>query len=162
VALEAPLPGVLLPVRHAVTAIDPAENPYLCWILEGRHAEALPFALRAENFDAIRANLDRLELRCQSLDELLDEAEPGSFDRFNLSDVFEYMSESHSHAVLSRLVRVARPSARLLYWNLLVPRRRPESMAAELRPLAALSRDLHARDKTFFYSDLVIEEVLGA
>src|SRR5262245_9686440 len=38
--------------RHALTALDPADNPYLQWILTGRHTIALPFALRAENFDA--------------------------------------------------------------------------------------------------------------
>lgn len=47
-------------VRYAATALHPAGNPYLHWILTGRHGAALPYALRAENFAAIQANLDPL------------------------------------------------------------------------------------------------------
>jgi S-adenosylmethionine-diacylglycerol 3-amino-3-carboxypropyl transferase len=157
---EGDLAGRLLGrVRHALTELDPAENPYLHWILTGRHADALPFALRPENFDAIRAGLDRLELRCQSLEEFLAGEGDASFDRFNLSDVFEYVPESHYHDLLAAIARVGRPGARLLYWNMMVPRRRPASMASALRPLGDLSRRLHEKDKAFFYSDLVVEEV---
>jgi S-adenosylmethionine-diacylglycerol 3-amino-3-carboxypropyl transferase len=153
---------ILERVRHALTRLDPSENPYIAWILMGRHADALPFALRPENFDAIRANLDRLELRCDTLEGFLASSDADSFDRFNLSDVFEYMSAEHYHELLERLARVGRPGARLVYWNMLVPRHRPDSMASLLRPLPDFAASLHARDKAFFYSDLVVEEVMSA
>src|SRR5512146_192007 len=47
--------------RHALTVLDPADNPYVQWILLGRHASALPCALQRDRFAVIRANLDRLE-----------------------------------------------------------------------------------------------------
>src|SRR5205823_11020628 len=56
---------ILERARYAVTELDPAANPYLQWIMTGRHTTALPFALRPENFEAIRANLDRLEWHCR-------------------------------------------------------------------------------------------------
>lgn len=146
--------------RHAVTALDPAANPYLQWILTGRHTTALPWALRAQNFDAIRANLSRLEWRCASLEEYLDEAGPNSIDRFNLSDIFEYMSPESYAALLARLVHAGRPNGRLAYWNMLAERRRPASMAAVLRPLDDLARELHGEDKAFFYSAFVVEEIV--
>ncbi|MBI4346151.1 MAG: DUF3419 family protein [Elusimicrobia bacterium] len=149
-------------VRHALTRTDPAENPYLQWVLLGRHATALPFALRPENFQAIRRNLDRLEVRLGSLESFLDRAEPESIDRFNLSDVFEYMSAENARAVLAAAARAGRPGARLAYWNMLVPRRRPAALAGRLRPLGELSRRLHERDKAIFYSDFVVEEVAPA
>jgi S-adenosylmethionine-diacylglycerol 3-amino-3-carboxypropyl transferase len=34
-------------------------------------------------------------------------------------------------------------------------------MADRLRPLTDLSRRLHGQDKAFFYSDFVVEEVVG-
>src|SRR5690606_28818523 len=52
---------IMARAEHALVELDPAANPYLQWILTGRFTAALPHALRAENFDAIRANLDRLE-----------------------------------------------------------------------------------------------------
>jgi S-adenosylmethionine-diacylglycerol 3-amino-3-carboxypropyl transferase len=144
--------------HDALTRLNPADNPYLQWILTGHHTTALPHALRPENFDSIRANLDRLEWRRQSVEEFLAEAGPESIDRFNLSDIFEYMSEGNSHALLRRVVDSARPGARIAYWNMLAPRSRPESMSHVLRPLQERSDALHARDKAFFYSRFVLEE----
>ncbi len=148
--------------RHALTELDPAGNPYMQWILTGRHGTALPFALRAENFGAIRDNLDRLEWRCEPLEGYLDTVDPGTFGAFNLSDIFEYISAGNYHRLLGQLVRSGRGGARLAYWNTLAERRRPESMAHCLRPLDALSRSLHARDKAFFYCAFVVEEIVPA
>jgi S-adenosylmethionine-diacylglycerol 3-amino-3-carboxypropyl transferase len=152
---------ILARTRHAVTALDPAANPYMQWILTGRHTTALPFALRPENFDAIRDNLDRLEWRLGSVEELLSAEGERAFDRFNLSDIFEYMSEDNYRALLGRLVAGARPGGRLAYWNMLAPRSRPQSMADRLAPLGDLAGRLHLEDKAFFYSALVVEEVLA-
>ena len=145
---------------HAMTDLDPAANPYLQWIVAGRHATALPLALRPEHFETIRANLDRLEWHCESVEEYLPRAAERTFDRYNLSDIFEYMSEADCHALLETLASRGTGGGRLLYWNLFVPRSRPEHLAAKLRPLTGLAADLHAEDKAFFYRRLVIEEVL--
>ncbi len=150
---------LLARVRHASIQLDPAENPYLHWALTGRHGDALPFSLRAENFDAIRANLNRLEWRTQSLEDFLQGTKDGSIDRFNLSNIFEYMSCSHYHRILDRLAQCGHSGTRLAYWNFLARRRRPRFMADRLVSLDALARDLHERDKTFFYSAFVVEEV---
>ncbi len=150
---------ILQRTRHALTELDPAENPYLQWILTGRHVTALPLALRPEHFETIRAGLDRIEPRRQPVEDFLA-GDAGRIDRANLSDIFEYMSEPAYHGLLDALVRAARPGARLAYWNMLAPRSRPESMASRLLPLTDLSARLHARDKAFFYSRFVVEEVL--
>lgn len=151
---------ILERARHAVTELNPMDNPYLQWIMTGRHTTALPLALRHEHFDTIRSNLDRLEWRCQSVEDFLMSREPHSVDRFNLSDIFEYMSPENFHRLLERLVAGGRPGGRLAYWNMLVPRSRPESMAGKLRPLSELAGRLHRQDKAFFYSHFVVEEIL--
>ena len=147
-------------VRHACTVLDPAQNPHLQWILTGFHPAALPFALRAENFEPIRANLDRLQWRCMRLEDFLATAAGEGFGCCNLSDAFEYLPEARYEQALRLLLRAARSGCRLAYWNLMVPRRRPQALAAGLRPLAALSARLHAVDKAFFYGDFVLEEVV--
>ena len=145
--------------RYALTELAPAENPYLTWILTGTHDSALPFALRAENFDAIRRNVDRLEWRQGSLEASLEELGESAVDRYNLSDIFEYMSEEGTRALLERLARSGRSGGRLVYWNMLAPRSRPQSLADRLKPLTDVARRLFAQDKAFFYSALVVEEV---
>jgi S-adenosylmethionine-diacylglycerol 3-amino-3-carboxypropyl transferase len=149
---------ILKRTEYALTELDPAANPYIQWILTGRHNATLPAALREENFEPIRRNLDRLEWRCGALEESLKGGQ--KFDCFNLSDIFEYMSPSSYEQLLRLLASSARPGARLAYWNMLAPRNRPESMEAILRPLTELSAQLFVRDQAFFYSAFVVEEVV--
>jgi S-adenosylmethionine:diacylglycerol 3-amino-3-carboxypropyl transferase len=146
--------------RYALTRLNPRENPYLHWILTGRHGEALPLALRPESFEVIRDNLDRLEIRHQSLEDYLVSGPGVPIDRFNLSDVFEYMSEENFRALLARVLEAGRSGSRLVYWNTLVPRRAPEEWRERVRRLDSLSRELHARDRAFFYGALNVEEIV--
>ncbi len=152
---------ILARSRHALTELNPAENPYLQWIVTGRHTTALPFALRPENFDAIRNNLNALEWRVQSIEEFIESEKNVRVDRFNLSDIFEYMSEENYQRLLDTLLKVANPGARLAYWNMLAPRRSPESMRERIHPLPIESERLHKLDKAFFYSAFVLEETPG-
>jgi S-adenosylmethionine-diacylglycerol 3-amino-3-carboxypropyl transferase len=144
--------------RCAMVQLDPSVNPYLRWILTGEHGDTLAFALRAENFEVIRDHLDRLEWRCCSLEDLLQQTR-WKFDAFNLSDVFEYMSEENYLRALDLVVRAANPQARVAYWNLFVPRR-VHPLAGSLQPIKALSASLYARDNAFFYSSFEVEEVI--
>jgi S-adenosylmethionine-diacylglycerol 3-amino-3-carboxypropyl transferase len=147
---------ILERTRHALTAIPVRSNPYLTYIMTGNYTEvALPRYLRAEHVPMIRERLGRLELVQGPA-----EAVPGPFDGFNLSDIFEYMSESAHARVYSTLVSRAAPGARMAYWNLLAPRGPAPSVAHRVRPLARLARELHARDQAWFYQELHVDEVL--
>lgn len=152
---------ILSRTKHALTELDTAANPYLHWILKGTHGDSLPMALREENFDAIRNNLGALEWRVTPLEDALDELGKGAVDAYNLSDIFEYMGMEPYTALLTRLADSGKPGARLAYWNMLAPRRRPESLADRLRPLEPLASDLFKQDKAWFYSAFVLEEVMG-
>lgn len=144
--------------RQALVEQDPSANPYLHWILTGRHGEVLPLALREESFDPVRGRLDRLELRQGPLEALAEEAVRA--DAFNLSDIFEYMSPPAHAAAYGAVLAAARPGARLAYWNMMAPRRAPAALAGRVRTRADLEAALKPRDKAFFYSDFVVEEVL--
>lgn len=150
---------ILARTQHALTELDPGQNPYLQWILTGQHPHALPFALREENFEPIREHLERLEWHCRSLEDFLRDRK-NAIDHFNLSDIFEYMSPENYQRLLQKIVDAGRSGGRLAYWNMLAPRRRPEAMAGQLRPLDALSQRLHHEDKAFFYSAFVVEELI--
>lgn len=151
--------AILTRTEHALTALDPSQNPYMQWILKGNYVSALPHYLRKENYETIRANIDRLEWRTGSIETVLDEMRAGAIDRFNLSDIFEYMSMDNYHKLLNSLVLSGRTGGRLVYWNMLAPRSRPEKMAPVLKSHHQLSEQLHKEDKAFFYSKLVIEEI---
>lgn len=151
---------ILARTRHALVTLNPAGNPYLHWILTGTHGTALPWALRADNFETIRSRLDRLEWHELTLEAFLGRADGTRVDKFNLSDIFEYMSADNTAALLERLAAASRPGGRLAYWNMLAPRSRPDSLARRLRPRPDVAGPLFAQDKAFFYSAFVMEEVL--
>jgi S-adenosylmethionine-diacylglycerol 3-amino-3-carboxypropyl transferase len=145
-------------IRFALVDQDPSVNPYLHWILTGRHGAVLPRPLTEECFEKVRTRLDRLELRLKSVEALAHEGFKG--DVFNLSDVFEYMSpQAHEHAY-RRILAMARAGARLAYWNMMAPRRAPAACADSVRTRFDLEAALKPRDKAFFYRDFVIEEAL--
>jgi S-adenosylmethionine-diacylglycerol 3-amino-3-carboxypropyl transferase len=151
---------ILERTRCALTELNPAENPYAQWILTGRHTTALPYALRPEHFDSIRVHLDRLEWHGRTIEDFLDMETGAPIHRFNLSDIFEYMSPENYERLLGRIARAGTSGGRLAYWNMLAKRHRPDSMRTQLRPLAGLARSLHAREKAFFYSAFVVEEIV--
>jgi len=153
---------VLARTRHALVDLDPSSNPYLHWIVFGRFADSLPHVWREENFAAIRRNLDRLELRVESVETFLARAPDRSIDRFNMSDIFEYISETASDAVFEDIARCARPGARVAYWNMMAPRSRPPYLASRLHTLEDESGRLHDRALTFFYGAFRVDEARGS
>ncbi len=152
--------NLLRRVRHALAELDPSENPYVHWILTGEHGNALPHALRPENFDPIREHLGRLEWHRKPIEQIGPELAGDRIDRANLSDILEYMSEDNARLLLGGLIDNAKDGARFAYWNMIVPRKGAEYLPQRLRPLPELSRELFARDKAFFYRDFVVEEVV--
>ncbi|HEY5792123.1 MAG TPA: DUF3419 family protein [Chthoniobacterales bacterium] len=150
---------ILSRTRHALTELDPSANPYLQWILKGRHLTALPHYLRPENFEKIRAGLPRLEWRQASVEAFLSKTAKGTFSKFNLSDIFEYMSADQSTALLEGLITAARSRSRIAYWNMLAPRNASEALRGRIQPLTESARTLHLQDKAFFYSAFVLEEI---
>ncbi|NER04631.1 MAG: DUF3419 family protein [Okeania sp. SIO3C4] len=150
---------ILERAQYAATHLSPAENPYLHWILKGFHGDVLPLAWRRDQYDRIRENIDRLEWHTSSIESyLLASKEP--FDGFNLSDIFEYMSEKKYLELLGNLVDHSVSGARLVYWNMMAPRYSPESFHHRVTPLYDLASELHDQDKAFFYDRFVVEQVL--
>lgn len=144
---------ILERTRQAFCRIPAAGNPYLQYITTGNFtAKALPLYLRPEARAIIRKRLDRLVL----FQGQIQEAPGGSFDGFNLSDIFEYMSPTEHAAVYSALLKRAKPKARLAYWNLLVHRGCADPSRA--RRLEKVSEGLHAEDKAWFYRSFEVDE----
>lgn len=143
--------------RQALVDQDPSRNPYLAWILTGTHGDALPLALRPEHFDVIRERIDRLEVRLSTIEALAEQGVRA--DAFNLSDIFEYMSQAAHEAAYRSVLDCARPGARIAYWNMMAPRRAPASLADRITQDRALEAKLRPMDKAFFYSDFVVETV---
>ncbi|WP_373636716.1 DUF3419 family protein [Yoonia sp. BS5-3] len=146
-------------IKHAAVDCDPSQNPYLHWIMTGTHNDALPMPWRAEHYETIRNRLDRLDIRHGALEAFIDDGDKA--DGFNLSDIFEYMSPDIFSKVYGQILSAAQPKARLVYWNMMAPRRVPPAFDGSITTCTDQENRLKAEDKAFFYSDFVIEEFQG-
>ncbi|CAN5700260.1 hypothetical protein BH23GEM6_BH23GEM6_18710 [soil metagenome] len=148
---------ILERTRRALSERPTDTNPYLAYIMTGNYPEeARPLYLRARSMPLIRERLARITWVRGGV-----EAVAGPFDGYNLSDIFEYMTPADQEKVYCDLLDHARSGARLAYWNLLAPRSRPECFQHRARPLLEVAAELHARDQTWFYRALHVDEVIG-
>jgi S-adenosylmethionine-diacylglycerol 3-amino-3-carboxypropyl transferase len=146
-------------VERGLTEGDPATNPYLHWFAYGCYADRLPHAWRPEHFPTIRSRLDRLALKTQSIEAALASAPDASIARFNLSDIFEYVSPPAAERMFEDICRCGRPGARAAYWNMMVLREPPPRLAGRLRHLEEEGARLHRQAATYFYRAFRVDEV---
>ena len=164
--------------RYALCEQNPYENPYINYILTGNYRkDCLPYFLRKENFDKIRKNLHKVEIFQSSVEEYLDQID-FKINKFNLSDIFEYMSVENYSKLMEKIYENAEDNALLAYWNLIVERNSEKldykKMDSEIavtgketnvngkkyERMKELDRKLHEKDMTFFYTDFVVEKVI--
>ena len=69
------------------------------------------------------------------------------------------MSPAQHERCYGALLDRAQPGARLIYWNMMVPRGVPAHFADQVRSLDELARTLHERDRAFFYQSFHVNEV---
>jgi S-adenosylmethionine-diacylglycerol 3-amino-3-carboxypropyl transferase len=148
--------------HYGLTELSTHDNPFLDYIATGHFQSALPRYLRRDHFESIRSGLDRLTVFHGPVEQAVRVHGADGFDAFNLSDIFEYVDEQTALTLYRELLEVARGSARLAYWNTLVPRSCPRELSGRVRPLDGLSAELFARDKAFFYCHFQIDEVVDA
>ena len=152
--------AILRRARHGMTEVPIVGNHFLEFILRGRYAdlERSHAYLSEDGFDRLKGGLlDRLRIIHADLWEHVPAQDEGTYSAFNLSDVFEYVSEGAYVEQLNQLLRVARPGARLGYWNMMVPRSRPEALADRLDLDPDRAAELHHDDRAFFYGNFVLE-----
>jgi len=147
--------------RWALTETTPVTNHFLQYALLGDYPdlERGPIYLRESNFDALRESTASIRILRSDLESHLGTYAPGEVSALYLSDLFEWVSEEHHEAMLRAIVRVTRPGGRFVYWNLLVPRSRPTSLADLIEVHDDEAKQLHGRDQAFVYGSFHVESV---
>ena len=148
--------------ESACTQLPLHNNFYMEHFLTAQYRDLSigPPYLRAANFSQLKRLVDRVHIHTGELEGFLYSQPDGAFSKANLSDIFEYMSDSLSHSVFHALGDRLRKGGRVAFWNLLVTRISPESARHLLQPDETLSKHLHQRDRSWFYQMFHIEEVL--
>jgi S-adenosylmethionine-diacylglycerol 3-amino-3-carboxypropyl transferase len=139
-------------------SIAAQENFILRFNLTGSFGELLPHYLQAGNYEKIKANINKLHIREGYAEDAMKEF--GSFDRMNLSNIFEYMHKEVFYKTAGHLLDGLNKGGRLAYWNLMVPRRISGIFPERAEYRKELSSDLSERDKGFFYNQFIVDEKL--
>ena len=128
-------------------------NYYLNFILTGTFGSSFPHYARKENFEIIKSQIDKLVLFNGLAEDTFKHYK--NFNKFNLSNIFEYMNHELFEKVTKDFLDYSEPNTYFAYWNLMVNRRMSEiNNNFELKQI---SKSFHDKDKCFFYSNFILE-----
>jgi S-adenosylmethionine-diacylglycerol 3-amino-3-carboxypropyl transferase len=147
-------------VEYALTKVPVFDNYFLSQAVTGRfRGQRVPPYLLPENFDTLRANLDRVLVVNGWLGPFLDTQPAHSITKFNLLDIFDWMSPEMFAATLESVLRAAAPGARLIYRSGSYHRDPPATILPRLERHDDLARQLLARDRSATYGSFYVLSV---
>ncbi len=143
-----------------LTCDYPIQENYFAWQALSRrydlkNRKALPSYLKEENFNLLRANVDRVETNITTLSAFLQTQDDNSLNRFVLLDSQDWMKPEAMIELWSEIARTGQPGTRVIFRT-----------AGEVSPLESiftqdlkdtfvyepeLSRALHAKDRSAIY-----------
>ncbi len=145
---------ILGSAKKKLSSVACQSNYLLHFIMKGNFGDVLPHYARPENFQVVKRNIHKLEV----FQGLAEDAfkEYNGFNRFNLSNIFEYMTPELFSAVSTNLLENGAADSRYAYWNLMVPR-----VISKIDSSVVLDKELYEKlgelDKGFFYSKFIVE-----
>ena len=136
------------------------KSNYFAWQAFGRRYASgpdasLPPYLERDNFQTLRARVDRIDFRQASITTLLGDSAAQSFDCYVLLDAQDWMNDSDLNALWTQVTRTAKPGARVIFRTAaderLLPGRVSPDVLKAWRYEAERSRELGAQDRSSIY-----------
>lgn len=149
---------ILERTKYAITELDTSENSYLHYIINGKYDDVLPVAYRKENFEKIKQNIDKIVLLSETVETFIERDDVDYITKYNLSDIFEYMSDEQMCRIIEKIFTKSGQGSRIAYWNMLADKRASKYFE-NLEYKEKQSQELLYKDKAFFYSNFIIEEI---
>lgn len=130
------------------------DNYFMCLLMLGGHFHEKgmsPYLLR-ENYPKLQKNIDKLEIFKGTIGEVLKKDGSGSYDRFNLSNIFEWMTNEVFNGIIREVLDLARPGSRLAWrYTFARPRELDAENLSRLVYEPELSDALFKQDRAFIY-----------
>ena len=148
-------------IEYALTKVPAYDNYFLSITGTGRFREKrVPPYLLEENFQTLRESVDRVTVVNGWLGPYLDSQPRGSIDKFNLLDIFDWMTPEMFESTLESVLRAAGArGARLIYRSGSYEMPPPESIRQRLRHHAKLSQECLAIDRSATYGSFYVFSV---
>ncbi|MEO6722396.1 MAG: DUF3419 family protein [Ferruginibacter sp.] len=139
--------------KKAFRNIPVKGNYFLSLYLLGKYRNdgEVPAYLKKENFNIIKQRVDRIKIITSDAQGWLDSMSAGTINCFALSNICELMSENDTHRLFAGVARTARPGARVIFRNLMVPREVPSDLKEQIVKDETLSKFVYDNDRSFVY-----------
>lgn len=130
------------------------DNYFMCLLMLGAHYHEKgmsPYLLR-ENYPKLKKNIGALEIYKGTIGDVLKKEGPGSYDRLNLSNIFEWMTNEVFNSIIRECLELSRPGARMAWrYTLARPRQLDAENLSRLEYEPELSDQLFKQDRAFIY-----------
>lgn len=138
---------------HAFTELPLKSNYFLALYMLGRYLDInhVPEYLKEKNFDAIQKNINALHPTTADSKYWLEKQSDNIFTGFALSNICELMDENDTHKLFEEVIRTAKPNARIIFRNLMIPREIPADLQKHIVKDVELSKELQFNDRSFVY-----------
>lgn len=144
-------------VKYALVDGIISGNFYLNYILF-KESDSLPLYL--ENLNKHTPSLiTPIKILSKNVLTFLKSMPDNSIAKFNLSDIFEALSQSEMDVIIEELYRVAISGARLIFWNNLILRDITADKCNYFKRDYVLENELKKQDKIFFYDCFYIYKI---
>lgn len=146
--------------RHLIS-IPIKGNFFLYYSLTGKYGDALPPYLEEKNYIKLR-NIPEstLSVITDNLLNYMKSIPANTFSKFNLSDIFEALSQTENEILWNQIIRIAKPGAKIAYWNNLVQRSYPTHLVSQIKTDDKQVKELRTKDKVFFYDSFHVHTIL--
>jgi len=147
-------------VEHALTKVPIYDNYFLSLAVTGRFRDyRVPPYLLPENFETLRNNLDRVQVVNGWLGPFLDTQPEGSITKFNLLDIFDWMTPALFGSTLQSALRAAAIGATMIYRSGSYELDPPPSIIEHVERHDELARKLLSQDRSATYGSFYILSV---
>jgi len=144
-------------VEYALTQVPVYDNYFLSQAVTGKfRGNRVPPYLLAENFETLRRHLDRVLIVNGWLGPFLDTLPPESVSKFNLLDIFDWMTPQVFESTLHSVLRAAKPGATLIYRSGSYALDPPASVLPHIERHDELARRLLATDRSATYGSFYV------
>lgn len=135
-------------------------NSYMYYVLNGNYLNHYPYYLKKENFEKIKKSNCKIEIVTENIIEYLRNTKNNSLNKFNLSDVFEAMSEKDSNIVFQEILRTGKNNSKIIFWNNLIKRDIPSNLKANFIRDEEKENKLSVFEKFKYYEKFYIYKLI--
>lgn len=141
-------------LENTLTNHPISENHLVTFLFTGNYIfeRSLPVYLLRENYERIREYAGRVEMITAPIDIYLKENRENSFDKFSLSDISGWVSESQFDIILQEIIRTGKKESIFCYRNFLTERKIPTNYLKIIERQEDVIRRINREDRSFAFT----------